>query len=108
MHPVPTARRALLAGLLLAARASRAADADVVIDDFAFAPAELRIATGTTVVWRNREDSPHSVTSAATPRLFRSRLLEQGEQFAFTFDQPGRHAYYCALHPHMTGVVVVA
>jgi plastocyanin len=97
---------ALLAATILAGRA-RAAAAAVVIDDFEFRPAELRVAPGTTVTWTNRDDSPHNVASAATPRLFRSRLMEAGESFAFTFDQPGRHEYYCALHPHMTGVVVV-
>ena len=97
---------ALLAATILAGRA-RAAAAAVVMDDFEFRPAELRVAPGTTVTWTNRDDSPHNVASAATPRLFRSRLMEAGESFAFTFDQPSRHDYYCALHPHMTGVVVV-
>ncbi|MDO9707749.1 cupredoxin domain-containing protein [Paracraurococcus lichenis] len=101
-------RRAWLAALLLPLRPARAAAAEVVIDDFAFQPAELRVAPGTTVRWTNREDSPHNVVSQETPRLFRSRLMEAGESFAFTFDQPGEHAYYCALHPHMTGRVVVA
>jgi len=98
---------ALLPAALLAARPARAAEFAVEIDEFEFRPAELHVAPGTTVTWTNRDDSPHNVVSNATPRLFRSRLMEAGERFAFTFDQPGRHDYYCALHPHMTGAVVV-
>ena len=98
---------ALVPAALLAARPARAEAAAVVIDDFEFRPAELHIAPGATVTWTNRDDSPHNVASAATPKLFRSRLMEAGESFAFTFDQPGRYEYYCALHPHMTGAVVV-
>jgi plastocyanin len=98
---------ALVPAALLGARPARADGTAVVINDFEFRPAELRIAPGTTVTWTNRDDSPHNVASAATPRLFRSRLMEAGESFAFTFDQPGRHDYYCALHPHLTGAVVV-
>jgi plastocyanin len=99
-------RRAVL--LLLAAVPARAAAAEVIIADMDFGPAELAIAPGTTVTWRNRDDSPHNVVSSEEPRLFRSRLMETGEAFSVTFETPGRHAYYCALHPHMTGTVIVA
>jgi len=79
----------------------------VVIDDFEFQPQELRVAPGTTVVWENKDGSPHNVVSTAEPPLFRSRLMETGERFEHAFAAPGRYDYYCRLHPHMTGTVVV-
>jgi len=77
----------LLGAALLARPARAAAAAEVVIDDMTFGPAELQVALGTTVTWRNRDGSPHNVVSAAEPRLFRSRLMEAGESFAFTFER---------------------
>jgi len=83
------------------------ADATASIDNFSFAPATLSVARGTKVSWTNRDDIPHTVTSAATPRVFHSGALDTGDSFGFTFDAPGEYKYFCALHPHMQGTVVV-
>ncbi len=103
------ARRALLRGvsLLFVPAIARAADMAVGIDNFVFTPAEVTVPAGTRVVWTNRDDIPHVVASAATPPLFRSKAMDTDDSFAFTFDRPGRYPYFCALHPHMQGVVVV-
>jgi len=85
-----------------------AADADTVhIDNFTFSPATLTVHAGTRVTWTNRDDEPHTVTSSGSPRAFASGALDTGGSFAFTFDKPGTYPYYCAIHPHMTGVIVV-
>jgi plastocyanin len=101
-------RRTLLAGGLatLGLRAE-AATTNVVIDDYAFVPAELRIPAGTVVSWENRDSSPHNVVSSVNPRTFRSRTMATGETFEFIFEMPGTHRYFCSLHPHMQGVVIV-
>ena len=39
--------------------AGAASPATVKIDNFAFAPATLTITAGTTVTWKNEDDSPH-------------------------------------------------
>ena len=75
----------------------------VTIDNFRFAPAEIVVPVGATVTWTNRDDIPHTVTSA----LFRSPPLDTDEQFSHRFDQAGRFAYFCSLHAHMQGVVLV-
>ena len=79
----------------------------VNIDNFAFSPAELTVPVGTTVVWTNRDDIPHTVTAAETPRLFKSETLDTDDHFSYRFDHPGRFAYFCSLHAHMQGVIVV-
>lgn len=87
---------------------SNAADADTVhIEHFTFSPATLTVRTGTRVTWTNRDDEPHTVTSSGNPRAFASGALDTDGTFAFTFDKPGTYPYYCAIHPHMTGVIVV-
>ena len=79
----------------------------VNIDNFAFGPAAITVAAGTKVTWTNRDDEPHTVTSADDPKLFRSAALDTGDSFSFTFDKPGTYKYFCSIHPQMTGTVVV-
>ncbi len=42
--------------------AAAARAATIKIDNFAFTPPDLTIAAGTTVTWKNDDDSPHRVT----------------------------------------------
>jgi plastocyanin len=86
---------------------SRAAAAAVSIDNFAFTPAMLTVPAGTRVTWANGDDIPHTVVSALHPPLFKSPPLDSGEAFAFVFDAPGTYGYFCSLHPHMQGTIVV-
>lgn len=84
-----------------------ATTANVTIDNFTFSPPELTIAPGTRVVWVNHDDIPHTATSDASPRSFSSPALDTDETFSFVFTTPGDYAYFCAIHPHMRGKIVV-
>ena len=98
----------LLGGLLLVGASGAAmADTQVTIDNFTFSPAEVTVAPGTRVVWTNRDDIPHTVTGADDPRAMKSQPLDTGDSFSFTFAKPGAYHYFCSLHPHMQGTVVV-
>jgi plastocyanin len=77
----------------------------VAIKGFAFRPAVLRVKAGTTVRWRNSDPAPHTVT--ANSRAFDSRTMAQGAPYARRFARPGTYTYLCALHPQMTGKVIV-
>jgi len=77
----------------------------VTIDNFSFSPATVTVASGTTVVWTNQDDVPHTVTS--NENVFGSSALDTGEKFEFTFKKAGTFSYYCKVHPKMTGKVVV-
>ena len=81
--------------------------ANVKIDNFTFRPKQLEIASGTTVTWLNADDVPHTVTSKDDPEAFASGALDTDDKFSFTFKKPGKYAYYCKVHPHMTGIVIV-
>lgn len=89
-----------------AANAAVAAEQAVNIDNFSFGPARLTVPKGTRVVWTNRDDIPHTVTSALQPPAFKSAALDTGERFGMVFDKPGTYHYFCALHPHMQGEIV--
>jgi plastocyanin len=77
----------------------------VVIDNFVFNPERLTVKAGTTVIWTNRDDIPHTVVAKA--REFKSKVMDTDESFSFTFPAPCEYSYFCSLHPHMTGTIVV-
>jgi plastocyanin len=79
----------------------------VDIAKFAFAPREITIAPGTRVRWTNHDETPHTVTSQAAPKVFSSPGLDIDDHFEFVFDNEGDFAYLCTVHPMMTGVVHV-
>jgi plastocyanin len=79
----------------------------VKIDNFVFQPKELVIRAGTTVTWQNADDVPHTATSKDDPQTFDSGALDTDDKFSFTFNKPGKYTYYCKVHTHMTGVVIV-
>jgi plastocyanin len=93
------------AALLGPASGAPAPGAAVKIANFTFGPKELTVRPGTTVTWTNADDTPHTVT--AVDGAFRSKALDTGDSFAFTFARPGAYAYFCSLHPMMTGKVIV-
>lgn len=78
---------------------------EVVIDNFSFTPGKASVPVGATVTWTNRDDAPHTVTSA--DRAFSSPALDTDGRFSHRFEAPGVHRYFCSLHPRMTGQVVV-
>jgi plastocyanin len=82
-----------------------AATAEVRIDNFSFGPGTVTVAVGTTVIWTNHDDIPHTVVS--TEGVFKSKVLDTDEKFWFTFSKAGTFPYFCSLHPKMTGKVVV-
>ena len=88
-----------------AAQSALAADLEVDIDQFTFYPQRITVKAGTTVTWVNEEDVPHTVASSS--KLFKSKALDTKDKFSFTFTTPGTYEYFCSLHPHMTGAIVV-
>jgi amicyanin len=95
-----------LAGGVLVARAQIAAATAVSIDNFTFTPQKLTVKAGTTVTWTNKDDIPHGI--AATGNTFkRSNAMDTDDAYSFTFTTPGTYQYFCYIHPHMTGTIVV-
>jgi plastocyanin len=118
---MPTARSAVLAialALAVAAcsgssapaataapAASGATGSTVTIADFAFAPAAITVAVGSTVTWTNNDTAGHTVTS--DDGTFRSDRLGSGATFSQTFSTAGTFAYHCSIHASMKGTVTV-
>ena len=93
-------------GALLAFGAVAAQEENVVtIDNFTFTAPELTVAVGTTVKWVNHDDIPHSVVDKN--KAFRSKALDTDDSYSFTFASAGTFDYFCGLHPHMVGKIIV-
>jgi amicyanin len=93
-------------GALLAFGAVAAQEENVVtIDNFTFAAPELTVAIGTTVKWVNHDDIPHNVVDKN--KAFRSKALDTDDSYSFTFASAGTYDYFCGLHPHMQGKIIV-
>jgi plastocyanin len=71
----------------------------------AYAPDELEVAVGTSVTWMNTDSIAHTSTSNAAG--WDSGIVAPGGSFSFTFPTAGTFQYHCAIHPGMTGTVVV-
>lgn len=79
--------------------------AQAAIRGFAFAPQQLDVAAGTTVIWKNEDQVAHTVT--ADDGSWESPLIPPGGTWARRFDSPGRVTFYCTPHPFMKGTVIV-
>ena len=76
-----------------------------VVEDFAFRPARLEIASGTTLVWSNNGQVMHTVS--AEDRSFDSGPIEPSKRHSMTFFTRGTFTFHCTPHPFMKGVIVV-
>jgi plastocyanin len=95
----------IAAMLAFGALAAQDATNVITIDNFTFSPKELTIAVGTTVKWVNHDDIPHTIVEKKT--TFRSKALDTDDSYSFTFTSAGTFDYFCGLHPHMVGQVIV-
>ena len=93
----------VLAAVLAAAPAPPAPT--VAMSNFAFTPATITVTAGQSVRFVNRDEEAHTVTGRGN--TFDSGGLDSGQSWTHRFDKAGRYVYFCALHPYMTGTVIV-
>ena len=96
--------------VLVPAASANAASQAVSMNDNVFSPANVLVDPGDTVTWTNRGVAEHTATSrSGAPAAFDSGLKPPGQSYSFTFQAPGRYAYYCQPHEilGMQGVVQV-
>lgn len=87
------------------ARAVPAPTAAVEIGNFTFKAPVTTVKVGTRVTWTNGDDIPHTIVSK--DGLFKSKVLDTGDNFSFIFAKAGQFGYFCSLHPRMTGIILV-
>jgi YVTN family beta-propeller protein len=77
----------------------------VSIRNFQFEPATLTVPVGASVAWSNDDGAPHGL--AYKDGAVGTDVLLPGKAFMRTFQSAGTFEYFCAVHPYMTGKVVV-
>jgi plastocyanin len=84
----------------------RRAPGEVGIDNFSFTPKAATITAGARITWVNHDDVPHQIVST-DKRFPSSPVLDTGQRYQHVFDRAGHYAYFCSIHPTMTGAVEV-
>lgn len=70
-----------------------------------YLPASLVVSVGDTVVWKNDDVVPHTVT--ARGKSFDSGDLAPGASWSYKATRRGTYSYHCDYHPGMNGRLVV-
>src|SRR6266550_9522232 len=102
-----------LPGLLLVPMAASAANASAQIVDcsgaapWCFSPNPIRVTVGSTVTWMNNTAPRHTATSD-TGAWTTGSIAPAGTSAAVAFPTAGTFPYHCAIHPGMTGTVIVS
>jgi plastocyanin len=83
--------------------------AAVSIKGYAFNPGTLRVAAGSRVTFTNGDGEYHTATTASGPSRFDSGSIDPTKPggYSVTLTARGTYAYFCAIHPNMTGTIVV-
>jgi plastocyanin len=71
-----------------------------------FSPNPIVVTAGSSVTWTNNTGVTHTATSD-TAAWTTGNIGAGATSAAVTFNTPGSFAYHCAIHPFMTGTVVV-
>ena len=71
----------------------------------------LTVAPGTEIIFRNTDNAAHTLTAGSTSEgptgEFDSSLVMAGAEYAFTLDEEGTYNHFCAVHPWMTGQIII-
>lgn len=90
-------------------RASEPVDeeiASISITDGGYSPSSVKVPAGSIVEWTNEGVLPHQVVSSKLS-FDNSPMLQPGETYRFTVQQPGTIEYFCGPHPDMLGTIGV-
>jgi plastocyanin len=102
---------AIITAIVLTSMASFSYAADdaakVTISGFQFSPAKITVKKGTTVTFANEDAAPHTVTPENETEFTGTARILKGETVQIKFDHAGVQKYHCAIHPSMTGEVIV-
>jgi plastocyanin len=77
----------------------------VTIRGMNYLPPTLTVDVGDTVVWKNEDMVPHTVTDRG--KSFESRSIVSGASWSYVANKKGTYSYYCTFHPNMNGKLIV-
>ncbi len=72
----------------------------IEIKNFAFVPANVKVAIGDKVIWVNRDIIAHNIVNRENDNVL-SKTMEKGDMFTFIVQNEMNYA--CGFHPSMLG-----
>ena len=88
------------------ARAAAPARAHTVtIEALRYVPSPLEVRKGDTIVWRNKDPFPHTVTT--DDHMIDSGEIGAGKSWTYKANRVGEFSYVCAFHSTMKGTLIV-
>src|SRR6056300_2098063 len=112
----------LIVSLVLLVACNESASSDesqsiIRIVDDEFSPKVINVPVGSTVIWESGGANNHNVIAsdgswqAISSDYFEYGIITKGDQYEYTFDEPGVYEYYCPYHgtnnKGMVGTVIV-
>src|SRR3954466_4042134 len=74
-------------------------------------PKDVTIPVVTTIIWLNKDSSPHLIASGTPDRgptnIFYGNYFESGQAYNVTLDKPGIYGYYDPGSPNINGSITV-
>lgn len=74
-------------------------------------PKDVTIPVGTTIIWLNKDSSPHLIVSGTPDRgptnIFYGNYFDSGQAYNVTLDKPGIYGYYDPGSPNINGSITV-
>lgn len=94
---------AAISAALFLLSAAHAAILHVTIEEIKFNPEVLEVKKGDTVIWKNKDVVPHTVTAEmnAGKSAFDSGQIDPGSDFKLKIKAVGEISYKCLFHPTM-------
>ena len=112
----------LIVSLVLLVACNESASSDesqsiIRIVDDEFSPKVINVPVGSTVIWESGGANNHNVIAsdgswqAISSDYFEYGIITKGDQYEYTFEEPGVYEYYCPYHgtnnKGMVGTVIV-
>ncbi len=88
-------------------------EVEIDLEQIAFQPQIIHVSKGTKITWHNHDSIGHYVNTDSHPAhtyypAQNSKLLNEDETYALTFDIPGVYPYHCSAHAErMPGMIIV-
>ena len=74
---------------------------------YVFAPANIKVKAGDTIVWKDKNKVPHNVVGSDKASAFIAKSAVDVKSYTLTFKKAGTYKYVCQVHPGMVGAVTV-
>lgn len=79
----------------------------VTIEGFQFKPAEVMLKQGGSVIFINKDSTPHTATPEEGSKFTGTGRLTKNQSKKVVFNTVGVQNYFCEIHPSMKGKITV-